>query len=124
MTSVDVRAGDQTLLTLAGDRLAYWTRVLGNPIADNEIGPGTNRDRVARRRAGQGCHRSHRSGTHGRRLASRSRSRRCFPRTMTADVAPVTVQTRKPAVISPPLDGPNWLDGNSCCDMRRTPDGD
>jgi hypothetical protein len=27
------------------------------------------------------------------------------------------VQTRKPVVIAPPLDGPNWLDGNSCCDM-------
>jgi hypothetical protein len=37
--------------------------------------------------------------------------------TMEEKVAPVTVQTRKPAVISPPLDGPNWLDGDSCCDM-------
>ena len=36
---------------------------------------------------------------------------------MTETVAPVTVQTRKPVVIAPPLDGPNWLDGNSCCDM-------
>ena len=36
---------------------------------------------------------------------------------MTENVAPVTVQTRKPIVIAPPLDGPNWLDGNSCCDM-------
>ncbi len=42
---------------------------------------------------------------------------------MTETVAPVTVQTRKPAVISPPLVGPNWLDANSCCDMTRTPDG-
>ena len=33
------------------------------------------------------------------------------------DVAPVTVPTRKPVVIAPPLDGPNWLDGDSCCDM-------
>ena len=36
---------------------------------------------------------------------------------MTETVAPVTVQTRKPVVIAPPLDGPNWLDANSCCDM-------
>jgi len=29
----------------------------------------------------------------------------------------VTVSTQRPAVISPPLRGPRWLDGNSCCDM-------
>jgi murein DD-endopeptidase MepM/ murein hydrolase activator NlpD len=40
-----------------------------------------------------------------------------FPATMTENIAPVTVQTRKPVVISPPLTGPNWLDGDSCCDM-------
>ena len=40
-----------------------------------------------------------------------------FPATMTENVAPVTVQTRKPAVIAPPLVGPNWVDANSCCDM-------
>jgi hypothetical protein len=33
------------------------------------------------------------------------------------DVAPVTVSTHAPPVISPPLAGPRWLDGNSCCDM-------
>ncbi len=40
-----------------------------------------------------------------------------FPATMIETVAPVSVQTRKPSVIAPPLVGPNWLDGNSCCDM-------
>jgi hypothetical protein len=40
-----------------------------------------------------------------------------LPATMVADVAPTTVSTHEPAVISPPLDGPGWLDGNSCCDM-------
>ena len=34
---------------------------------------------------------------------------------MDEKVAPVTVSTHKPPVISPPLDGPNWLDGDSCC---------
>ena len=29
----------------------------------------------------------------------------------------MTVSTHPPAVISPPLRGPRWLDGNSCCDM-------
>ena len=27
------------------------------------------------------------------------------------------MQTRKPVVISPPLTGPNWVDGDGCCDM-------
>ena len=41
-----------------------------------------------------------------------------LPATVTENaVAPVTVSTRQPVVISPPLDGPRWLDGNSCCDM-------
>ena len=29
----------------------------------------------------------------------------------------MTVSDHQPAVISPPLDGPKWLDANSCCDM-------
>jgi murein DD-endopeptidase MepM/ murein hydrolase activator NlpD len=36
---------------------------------------------------------------------------------MTETVAPVTVSTRKPALIAPPLVGTNWVDANSCCDM-------
>jgi hypothetical protein len=40
-----------------------------------------------------------------------------IPATVTEPVAPVTVSTHKPVAISPPLTGPNWLDGNSCCDM-------
>ena len=43
MTSVAVHAGDQTLLTLAGDKLGYWTRVVRDPHADNEIGTGPGR---------------------------------------------------------------------------------
>jgi hypothetical protein len=40
-----------------------------------------------------------------------------FPATMTETVAPVTVETRKPANIAPPLVGPNWVDANGCCGM-------
>ena len=39
LTSVDVRAGDQTLLNLAGDRLTYWTRTLGNSTPTTKLGP-------------------------------------------------------------------------------------
>jgi hypothetical protein len=40
-----------------------------------------------------------------------------FPATMTMDIAPTEVQARKPIVISPPLSGPDWLNGDGCCDM-------
>ena len=51
LTSVAVKAGDQTLLTLAGDKLAYWTRVARDTqTPTTTIGPGPGRHRVARRR--------------------------------------------------------------------------
>jgi hypothetical protein len=40
-----------------------------------------------------------------------------MPATMTESIAPVAVDTGRPVAISPPLTGPNWLDGNSCCEM-------
>jgi hypothetical protein len=40
-----------------------------------------------------------------------------FPATMNVTVARTDVQTRKPAVISPPLAGPGWLDGDGCCGL-------
>ncbi|WP_335583136.1 M23 family metallopeptidase [Mycobacterium sp. MS1601] len=39
------------------------------------------------------------------------------PATLTQPVAPVSVSTRKPVSIAPPLDGPNWLNGDGCCSM-------
>ena len=43
LTSVAVLAGDQTLLTLAGDKLGVLDPRRRDPNADNEIGPGTKR---------------------------------------------------------------------------------
>jgi hypothetical protein len=40
-----------------------------------------------------------------------------LPATMAEDIAKVDVSTHEPAVIAPPLDGPNWLVANSCCDL-------
>ena len=42
---------------------------------------------------------------------------RSIPASLSENIAPVTVQTRQPISIAPPLKGPNWLDGDSCCDM-------
>ena len=96
LTSVDVRAGDQTLLNLAGDRLTYWTRVVGKLHAHNETRAGTVRGRVARRRDDRGATSAQQSWCtrSGSRLAQPQPP--LFPATMTETVAPVTVQTRKP----------------------------
>lgn len=39
LTSVDVRSGDRTLLSLPGDRLDYWTRIIGSTSPTTTIGP-------------------------------------------------------------------------------------
>lgn len=116
LTSVDVRAGDRELLNLPGDRLAYWTRIVGTPTPTTVVGPAqtafvwldvalapdeTVPDQLI----------------HAVGISVPEPMPPLFPGTMTENVAPVTVQTRKPVVIAPPLAGPNWLDGNSCCDM-------
>ena len=37
------------------------------------------------------------------------------PAALTENIAPTKVDTRRPVTISPPVSGPSWLDGNSCC---------
>ena len=116
LTSVAVHANDRTLLTLAGDKLAYWTRALGTSTPTTTLGPGqagvvwldVSLDKTAAVPA---------QLTHTVGVTIAKPSPPLIPATMNEDVAPVTVQTRKPPVIAPPLDGPNWLDGNSCCEM-------
>ena len=116
LTSVDVRAGDQTLLNLAGDRLTYWTRALGNSTSTTKLGPAQSAavwldvalDRGATIPA---------ELVHGVGVSLAQPQPPLFPATMIETVAPVSVQTRKPSVIAPPLVGPNWVDTNSCCDM-------
>ncbi|BBZ26188.1 peptidase M23 [Mycolicibacterium madagascariense] len=118
LTSLSVRAAGRDLLVLAGARLAYWTRVLGasqTPTAT--LGPGQAGivwlDVVLDASAPVPTELSH---TIAVDLAAPMPP--LLPAHMSEDgVAPVTVSTEQPAVISPPLDGPRWLDGDSCCDM-------
>jgi len=116
LTSVTVRAGDQAVLTLSGDKLAYWTRALGAPAPTTKLGPGQAGvvwlDVAIDESATVPTDLVHTIG-----VAIPKPSPPLFPATMEEQVAPVAVQTRKPAVIAPPLDGPNWLDGDSCCDL-------
>jgi hypothetical protein len=118
LTSLSVRSGTSELLTLAGDKLAYWTRVLGagqNPTTT--LGPGQSGivwlDVVLDPAAPVPT-----ELTHDITVDVAKPMPPLIPAETTEDdVAPVTVSTHQPAVISPPLSGPRWLDGNSCCDM-------
>jgi hypothetical protein len=116
LTSVDVRAADRSLLSLAGDRLAYWTRVSGNRTATTKLGPAQSAavwlDVALDRGATVPAELEHAVG-----ISLAQPEPPLFPATLTETVAPVTVQARKPAVIAPPLVGPKWVDANSCCDM-------
>ncbi|MET0454071.1 MAG: M23 family metallopeptidase, partial [Mycobacterium sp.] len=118
LKSLSVKAGDADLLTLAGGQLSYWTRALGdNATPTTTLGPG---------RAGlvwldvaldPGTP-APTELTHTIVVDLAKPMPPLLPATMIQDdVARVTVSTQPPVAISPPLDGPNWLDGNSCCDM-------
>ena len=116
LTSVTALAGDRTLLTLTGDQVGYWTRVVGSPTATTKLGAGqtaiTWLDVALNESAAVPRDLIHKIG-----ITIPKPSPPLVLGTMEERVAPVSVQTRKPAVIAPPLDGPAWLDGDSCCDM-------
>ena len=118
LKSLSVKAGSQQLLTLAGDGLAYWTRAMGaTQTPTTTLGPGRAGivwlDVVLDASAPIPSELSH---TIVVDLAKPMPP--LLPASMTEDgVAPVAVSTQRPVVISPPLDGPRWLDANSCCDM-------
>ena len=114
ITSVKVLAGDQTLLTLAGDQVGDWTRIIGTQTPTTKLGPGQSGivwlDVALDRSATIPADLVHTVG-----ITIPKPSPPLIPATMDEQVAPVAVSTHKPPVISPPLDGPNWLDADSCC---------
>jgi peptidase M23-like protein len=120
VTSVTVKAGDKALLVLAGDQLAYWTRTLGSQDPTTKMGPGQSAlvwldvviDGARDSTPAVPQELSHTVAVNLTKPAPP-----LLPATMTEEVAQVTVSTHKPPVIASPLDGPRWLDGNSCCDM-------
>jgi hypothetical protein len=123
LDSLEVRSGDTTLLELAGDRLGYWTRPVGTPAPapTTTLGPGQSAkvwlDVAIDRRPDGAPAAIPTELSHRLKLTLAQPMPPLLPATLTEDVAPVTVQNRKPVVIEPPLRGPNWLDGNGCCDM-------
>ena len=116
LTSVAVLDRDVALMTLSAEKLPYWTRIIGSPTPTTKVGPAQSAvvwlDVVLDKDAAVPENLMHAVG-----ISVPEPMPPLFPATMTEHVAPVTVQTRKPVVISPPLVGPRWLDGNGCCGM-------
>lgn len=116
LTSLIVLDRDVSLLNLSGDQLANWTRIIGTPVPTTKIGPAQTAvvwlDVALDKDAAIPAALVHAVG-----LSLAEPKPPLFPATMTETVAPVTVQTRKPVVISAPLSGSSWVDGGGCCDM-------
>ena len=114
LTSLTVLDRDVALLNLAGAELVQWTRVLGTPTPTATLGSGQSAvvwlDVVLDANAAAPARL-----THALSLSNSDPQPPLFPATQTVDVAPVTVQSRKPVAIEPPLRGPNWVDGDGCC---------
>ncbi len=116
LTSLVVLDRDVALLSLSADQLPNWTRIIGTPVPATRIGPARtaviwvdvplDKDVAVPTRL-----------THAVGMSLAEPKPPLFPATMTPIVAPVTVQTRKPVVISPPLSGAGWLDADGCCDV-------
>lgn len=116
LTSVTVLDRDVALLNLSAEQLPYWTRIIGSPTPTRKVGPAQSAvvwlDVVLDKDTAVPENLMHAVG-----ISVPEPMPPLFPGTMTEHVAPVTVQTRKPVVIAPPLAGPGWLDGNGCCGM-------
>lgn len=117
LNSLSTATGDRKLLTLSGDSLKYWTRAVGNSaVGTNVLGPGQSAyvwlDVIADDPTQVPTELTHELG-----ITVAKPMPPLVPPTLTESVAPVSVQTRKPVSISPPLTGDKWVDANSCCDM-------
>jgi Peptidase family M23 len=119
--SVTVKAGDRELLSLSGKNLAAKTRILGAMDGPTTtFGPAQSGvvwlDVVIDSAEGA-TPAVPEELSHTVVVNLTKPMPPIMPATMAEDIASVTVSTRKPAVIAPPLDGPNWLSANSCCDI-------
>jgi hypothetical protein len=119
--SVTVKAGDRNLLSISGDQLRDKTRILGATDGPStKFGPAQSGivwlDVVIDGAEGS-TPAVPQELSHTVVVNLTKPMPPMMPATMAEDIAKVTVSTHKPAVIAPPLDGPNWLVANSCCDL-------
>lgn len=115
--SVAVRAGSggPTLLTLDGDALADRTRIIGTTAPTARLGPSQSALVWIDAAVENGSAPVDLIHTVDARLSTPMPP--LLPETVRETVAPVTVATREPVVIAPPLRGPQWWDANGCCGM-------
>ncbi|OSC40373.1 peptidase M23 [Mycobacterium decipiens] len=116
LTSVAAVVGGKTLLTLTGDGLAFWTRIIGSQTPTTKIGPAQTAliwlDVTVDQPADVPTEIGHMVG-----LTVPHPQPPLVPSTMTESIAFTKVAARKPVTIAPPLSGPGWLDGDGCCAM-------
>lgn len=119
--SVTVKAGDREMLAVSGDQLTASTRVLAaGETPTTRFGPAQSGvvwlDVVIDGAKGS-TPAVPQELSHTVVVKLTKPMPPIMPATLAEDIAEVTVSTRKPAIIAPPLDGPNWLVANSCCDV-------
>jgi len=116
ITGATVLDRDVALASLKGDQLSSLTRILGTATPATILGPAQTAViwlDVALEQGGA----TPTALTHAISLSNPQPQPPLFPATQTMNVAPVTVQTRTPIEISPPLSGPDWVNGDGCCGM-------
>ena len=123
LNSLTALAGDKKLLTLSGDNLKYWTRVAGSTTTPaNVIGSGQSAivwlDVIVDNGAQVPT-----DITHSVALTVAKPIPPLVPPNVTETVAPVTVQTRKPVSISPPLEMAELAGRQQLLRYERAPDG-
>lgn len=117
ITSLSARSGDQTLATLRGDNLKFWTRAFGGATTPtNKVEAGQSVTVWMDVALDSGAE-PPTELTHSADLTVAKPVPGLVPATLTQPVAPVAVSSRKPVSVAPPLDGPNWLNGDGCCGM-------
>jgi hypothetical protein len=120
VAQVAVKAGDKVLLSLSSDQLSHWMRVAGNQTPNTKLGPAQTAFvwlDVVIDGPTDSTPAVPQELSHLIVVDVTKPSPPLIPGSVSETVAPVTVSTHEPAVIAPPLDGPRWLDGNSCCEM-------
>ncbi len=116
VAAVEARSGDRVMLRLQGDALAGWIRPLGTPAEGRVLQPGQAAlvwlDVTYAATDPAPARLEHRID-----LQFAQPNPPLVPAALTETVAPATVGTTPPVRISPPLQGPGWLDGDSCCGL-------
>jgi Peptidase family M23 len=115
LTSVAAVAAGDRLLTLSGDGLAQWTRVLASSTPTTTIPPAQTA--LVWLDVAVDGERIPTDISHTIAITLPQPQPPLTETTMTETIAPTTVDNRKPVTISPPLSGDNWVDGNGCCGM-------